>query len=709
MKNTYRHLGAAVTSAALLIVLSSCKKKNTTSSSTREVPYKEQASPKVIKSGYALDPADSNCGGFPTLRIEAMNGVCVGMVKQSDDPSFQPRVIVEIPGRKNEFLITDFANWDSKNGKIWYLKSTGNYSTTIMTPVLTGLSVPHQMTVGPENHIFFAEDGRIRAFPVSAINGSQPIPTNAVFDVISGLPPMINNGQKNSMHPLKHFVFDSQFNIYVNIGAYTDHCSDFKGKECLEADITFGTAGSADVREHGAVIRKYTFNGSLAKKWDLKYSIVARGLRNSMGLMFASNGDLIQVENGRDFNESSRPLEELNVIRKSELEGKGEIPHFGWPYCYDYNSTSEEWAKFSFNCDPARNPLYRPPYVFLPPHSAPLGIIKYSGNMFPQLKDKILVSLHGYRSAGHRILAFKADPTTGLPVRTGKGSYRDDDNSGGTTAFVRAYPEFPAATESEEVIHGWYDAPRYRPRGAPVAMTQASDGSIWIADDKSRAILRMATPTREMAQLGPAPRPNFAKAYTQIISETPEFKKAYDTLVKKVLVSPQCEGCHDNYANTGDPTADGLHHLRYVLAMGNWAIPADLNASTLYTKMSPPLKSAMPPIDKPYPNLQAATEALDTVKAFVMAMPKRENIWTVKKGRKPVIKGLKKGQPGNGVCGTLNPETFVLATSNTAATLGGQKMIQLVLVQGSNLITESACSAYDTFYIAQDDIEKLLD
>lgn len=695
--------------SATFLFSTGCKFSKTTSSSTREIPFRENAAPKVFKSGYALDPADSNCGGFPTLRIESMSGTCVGMVKQSDDTTFQPRVILEIPGRKNEFLITDFANWDYKNGKIWYLKSSGSPNGTVMAPVLTGLSVPHQLTVGPENHIFFAEDGRIRAFPISAINGTQPIPASAVIDAISGLPAMISNGQKNSMHPLKHFVFDSQFNAYVNIGAYTDHCSDFKGKECLEADISFGSAGSTDVREHGAVIRKYKYNGSLSKKWDAKYSIVARGLRNSMGLMFTAAGDLIQVENGRDFNESTRPFEELNVIKKADLEGLGTIPHYGWPYCYDYNSTSEEWAKYSFICDPARNPEYRAPYVFLPPHSAPLGVIRYTGPMFPQLKDKILVALHGYRSAGHRVIAFKADPATGLPIRMGKGSYRDDDNSGGTTAFIRSYPELPSAAESEEVIGGWYDAPRYRPRGAPVAITQASDGSIWIADDKSHAILRLAAPTREIPSAGPAPRANFAKAYTQIIAETPQFRSAYDTLVKKVIVSPQCEGCHDNYTNTGDSAADGLHYLRYILAMGNWAIPADLQTSTLYTKMSPPMKSAMPPIDKPYPNLQAATEALEAVQAFVMAMPKRENIWKVKTGRTAAMKGLKKGAPGNAVCGKLVADTYLLAANNNAATLGGQKMIEMVVKANSKLVSESVCSAYDTFYVAQDDIEKLLD
>ncbi|MEY4066489.1 MAG: hypothetical protein RIR26_2697 [Pseudomonadota bacterium] len=686
-----------------------CKSKKQGMSSVREVPYKDSPA-KVKRNGYSLNPSDTSCGGYPALRIESMAGTCVGFVTHLEDESFEPRVILELPQRKGEFLVSDFAGWDPKDGKIWLLQTGKTAKDVVMTPVIRGLSVPHQMALGPENYIFFAEDHRIRSFPASAIQGHQVIQASAISDVISGLPGMFNGEQKNSMHPLKHFAFDSNFNLYVNVGAYTDHCSDFQGKMCHEADISFGTAGSPDVREQGAVIRKYTYKGSLQAGWDPKYQIVAQGLRNSMGMLFTARGDLIQVENGRDFPESSRPFEELNVIPAADLHSPSATPpHYGWPYCYNFNETSDEWRGFSFSCDPQLNKNYRPPYLFLPPHSAPLGIIRYTGNMFPTLKNKILVPLHGYRNAGHRLLAFAVDPSTEIPKRGGRGSFKEDDMSGGTTSFERAYPEQEPAANGEEVIHGWYDAPGYRPRGAPVAITQGSDGSIWMADDKAHAIVRLSVPDREMLALPPAPRPNLALAYTQLSSERPDFRKAYDALVTKVIRSPQCEGCHDNYTNTRDSTADGLHHMRYILAMGNWAVPGDLKASVLFTKMDPPGKSAMPPIDKPYSDLKAATEALDTVKNFVMSMPPREKLWKVKTGRTPVIKGLKRGMPGNAVCGTVPAEWHLQSVSNAPATLGGQKMLEVVIGQPSALVKDIACQAFDAFYVAEQDLEKLFE
>lgn len=692
---------------SFLLCLQSCKSKKNTMSSTRDIPFKENSS-KVKKSGYSLEPNDVSCGGYPRLRIESMNGTCVGLVKHHESGNFQPRVILELPSNSGIFLVTDFANWDPKDGKIWLLQTQKTANDVVMTPIIKGLSVPHQITVGPENHIFFAEDHRIRAFPISAIHGHREIPSNTIVDVLKNLPGMFSNNQKNSMHPLKHFVFDSKFNLYVNIGAYTDHCSDFVGKKCLEADISFGANGSPDVRQQGGVIRKYTYKGSLKEGWNSEYEIVAQGLRNSMGMLFNAKGDLIQVENGRDFPESSRPFEELNVISASDLNSPSTNPaHYGWPYCYNYNETSDEWRAYSFSCDSQVNRNYRPPHLFLPPHSAPLGIMRYTGSMFPFLKNKILVPLHGYRSAGHRLLAFSLDPKDDLPIRNSKGSFRDDDMSGGSSALERSYPELPPAATGEEVISGWYDAPGYRPRGAPVGITQSSDGSILIADDKAHAILRLAASNRESQALPPPPRPNLAVAYTQISTERPDFRRAYDVLVSKVIKSPQCLGCHDDYINLGDTATDSLHHLRYILAMGNWAVPGDLKESMLFTKMDPPGKSAMPPLDKPYPNIQAATEALEAVKAFVMSMPPREKLWKIKQGHRPLIKGLKRGMPGNSVCGVLPEGWHLQSVSNTAATLGGQKMLEVVIGMPSSLIKESGCQGYDAFYVAEQDMEKL--
>ena len=50
----------------------------------------------------------------------------------------------------------------------------------------------------------------------------------------------------------------------------------------------------------------------------------------------------------------------------------------------------------------------------MPPHGAPLGMLYYRGDKFPELKDKLLVALHGYRPTGSRVIVYDID-AHGLP------------------------------------------------------------------------------------------------------------------------------------------------------------------------------------------------------------------------------------------------------------------------------------------------------
>ena len=58
----------------------------------------------------------------------------------------------------------------------------------------------------------------------------------------------------------------------------------------------------------------------------------------------------------------------------------------------------------------------------MPPHGAPLGMLYYTGDKFADLKDRLIVSLHGYKPTGSRVLAYDTDErgfpkVTPTPVR----------------------------------------------------------------------------------------------------------------------------------------------------------------------------------------------------------------------------------------------------------------------------------------------------
>ena len=156
----------------------------------------------------------------------------------------------------------------------------------------------------------------------------------------------------------------------------------------------------------------------------------------------------------------------------------------GWPYCFDVASRSPVWRTGTdFACN---GPDHAPPALLLPPHSAPLGMAIYDGAMFPQLKGRLLISLHGYRPTGGRIVAFELD-RDGLPKATPGARYPAWDAAG--KVVWKPYPG-PGA-EPLILTPGWNVTAR-RPMGAPVGLTIAADGAIWVADDRNGTIIRIA-------------------------------------------------------------------------------------------------------------------------------------------------------------------------------------------------------------------------
>ena len=92
--------------------------------------------------------------------------------------------------------------------------------------------------------------------------------------------------------------------------------------------------------------------------------------------------------------------------------------------------------------------------------------------MFPELQGRLLVTLHGYRPTGSRILAIELD-AKGLPK---------------------------ARQKPRDLTPGWRAVKGKRPDGAPVSLAVTPDGAIWVADDRNGAILRFA-------KAAPTPRP----------------------------------------------------------------------------------------------------------------------------------------------------------------------------------------------------------
>ncbi len=603
----------------------------------------------VDASGYAYDPADRSCDGFPRLMVETMPGTCLGMVIPKHQEFKMLRTMLSVPGTQ-DMLLVDMGGWAPNNGVIYLLHTTGGLYD--VTAIKTHLNMPHGFRLGSDGYYYIGETHQISRFHY--LKG-QITDWQLVF--------RYPDRDKGYMHPLMQFAFDPvSHDILINSGAPSDHCynkPEFDSR-CPETDMKgfaglFQIPGSrlADIPPQGI------FN----------YVQAAVGLRNSMALVIHESGTVIQGENGRDFSELEEPYEEINVINvigdaaKMTPEGP-EHPrdlqalNFGWPYCYDNFATSPEWLypenqnspmaqKFTtpLKCKLTAGEIdaidqsdgtgnYHPPHALIPPHAAPLHADYYRGQMFPSLKGKLLMTWHGYQPTGHRLVAYPVDGkgrpvVTRDPAELAKATYSFDQPSGCAIrkSFAPREGMFQHAAYTEVISH-WNEVKGVRPQGAPVSFTEAPDGSLWIAEDrKNNTVLRLARSdsagyhedcTHPQADL-PDPRIELL-AWRRVMNENPASAALY-AKVQSGLISKYCIGCH------GDMKADDINkndkYANLDFLMKNQFVKAHdipgskMNSAIIHNGEYP----AMPPGEKQFFGTKEGEDITRNLQDWIASLP----------------------------------------------------------------------------------------
>ena len=104
-----------------------------------------------------------------------------------------------------------------------------------------------------------------------------------------------------------------------------------------------------------------------------------------------------------------------------------------------------------------------------------------------------MIGLHGYRPTGSRVIAFDVDDKGFPKVQPPPVRFGISCASEPTRAFQTEGAGEVAAAPFIELIPEWYKVNGARPQGAPVGMTVASDGAIWLVEDKNKTIIRIDT------------------------------------------------------------------------------------------------------------------------------------------------------------------------------------------------------------------------
>jgi glucose/arabinose dehydrogenase len=279
--------------------------------------------------------------------------------------------------------------------------------------IAKGLDVPNGVAF-KDGALFVAAQNRILKW--EGIEDKLDNPGDPVA-VIESLP-------KHAPHGWKFLAFGPDGKLYFNIGAPCNICLP---------------------PETNANISRVNADGT-------GFEYVARGVRNSVGFDWHPvTKELYFTNHARDWLGEDVPNDTLHQVSSRN------VPHFGYPFCHQGDILDPDFGRGRACSE------FNPPLLKLGPHIAPVGMMFYTGDMFPSpYKNRIFIANRGSWNKTQKI---------GYSITT-------------VTLAMGQPPKHEVFAE------GWLQ--NNQPWGRPTYFHQMKDGSLLVSDDYAGAIYRIS-------------------------------------------------------------------------------------------------------------------------------------------------------------------------------------------------------------------------
>ncbi len=287
--------------------------------------------------------------------------------------------------------------------------------------------VPNGMCFSKDGFLYIVEHNRLLVFPAAEFFYEGP-------DVAVGIvkEPLIPKDEESFNHGARVCDIGPDNKLYVAQG---QPYNVFAPEKMEKYDRT-GIGGIVRMDRDG-------------KNWE----VYTRGIRNSVGMAFnPANGELWFTDNQVDGMGDDIPPGELNRVT-----GPGQ--NFGFPW---YGGGKVRTAEYK-DSEPPADAVF--PEVEMDAHAADLGMMFYTGKMFPKkYRGGIFSAQHG-----------SWNRTTPIGARIMFTSLNEDGSAAATEVFAS----------------GWLNEETGEYLGRPVDVIQFLDGSMLVSDDLTGAIYRI--------------------------------------------------------------------------------------------------------------------------------------------------------------------------------------------------------------------------
>ena len=266
-------------------------------------------------------------------------------------------------------------------------------------------------------------------------------------------------------HAPKAIALDNDGNLYVNIGAYSNICSEFDPNK----------TGCPILDSAGGI---WQFK---ADKPDQTYGDgirYATGLRNVVGLAWnQQDNQLFVMQHGRD--ELHNLFPKLYTVHQSaELPAECMFAlkagdNAGYPYVY-YDWIQQKnmlGPEYGGDGKKPADSKYINPVAAFPGHYAPDGLLFYTGNQFPEkYKNGAFIAFHGSWNRA-------PEPQAGYCVVF--QPFKDGKPDGKWEVFADGFAGTEEQKASGHAVH------------RPCGLAQGPDGSLYVTDDNKGTIYKI--------------------------------------------------------------------------------------------------------------------------------------------------------------------------------------------------------------------------
>jgi glucose/arabinose dehydrogenase len=328
----------------------------------------------------------------------------------------------------------------TRKSKVWQAtdRDMDNIADTVeqFAPTVS-FDIPNGVCYSADGHLYIVERNRVLWFPAAEYFMESP---DTVAIPLIGQGELIPTDEESYNHTARICAIGPDNKLYVSLGQPFNVTGPDKVASYAEIGI-------------GGIIRFNRFPGELERE------VVAIGVRNSVGHAFNPvDGSLWFTDNQVDGMGDETPPGELN-----KACSLGPDVWYGHPY---YGGGSVRTNEYKDEQIPqARADKYCEPQVETIAHAADLGMMFYTGSMFPEkYSNAIFSAQHGswnaVKARGARIIV----------------TYLDSEGN---------------AMKTEPFAEGWMtEMGTYL--GRPVDVQQYVDGSLLVSDDKAGVVYRIS-------------------------------------------------------------------------------------------------------------------------------------------------------------------------------------------------------------------------